>query len=107
MLKKSIFFILTLTLAIALSAPAWAHTPLCSCWDNGDGTATCEGGFSDGSSAAGVAIRVKGADGAVLIEGKIDELGEFSFDKPKGAYSVEFDAGEGHRIVIQGKDILE
>lgn len=36
-----------------------AHTPLFSCYDNGDGSVTCEGGFSDGSSAAGVAVRVE------------------------------------------------
>ena len=30
---------------------ALAHTPLCSCYDNGDGSVECEGGFSDGSSA--------------------------------------------------------
>ena len=95
-----------MVLALAWAAPALAHTPLCSCYDNGDGTVTCEGGFSDGSSAAGVQIRVE-AGGKVAIQGKMDENSEFSFDKPAGDYKVVFDAGEGHRIEIEGKDILE
>jgi len=37
----------------------------------------------------------------------MDENSEFSFDKPAGDYKVVFDAGEGHRIEIEGKDILE
>ena len=52
------------------SASVWAHTPLCSCYDNGDGTVTCEGGFSDGSSAAGVQMRVEKDSGGVLIKGE-------------------------------------
>ena len=91
---------------ILAAAPALAHTPLCSCYDNGDGTATCEGGFSDGSSASGVKIRVE-SGGKVLIKGKMDADSEFSFDKPTGAYKVVFDAGEGHAVEIDGKEIVE
>ena len=44
----------TLLLISALAARfALAHSAVCSCFDNGDDTITCEGGFSDGSSAAG------------------------------------------------------
>jgi hypothetical protein len=95
-----------LVLGMFLSVQAFAHTPLCSCYDNGDGSVTCEGGFSDGSSASGVGIRVEDTDGNVLIKGKMDEYSEFTFDKPDAAYKVIFDAGEGHRIKIEGKDIL-
>nr|WP_320192314.1 hypothetical protein [uncultured Desulfobacter sp.] len=84
-----------------------AHTPLCSCYDNGDGTVTCEGGFSDGSSAAGVQMRVEDGAGKVLIQGKMDDDSEFTFDKPAGAYKVQFDAGEGHEITVDGKEITE
>lgn len=100
--------ILTGILALGLlfsAGQALAHTPLCSCYDNGDGTITCEGGFSDGSSAAGVQVRVE-ESGGVLIEGKMDEDSEFTFDKPKAAYIFIFDAGDGHRITIDGKEIL-
>jgi hypothetical protein len=86
---------------------ATAHTPLCSCYDNGDGTVLCEGGFSDGSSASGVVMRVRDSSGNVVLEGKMDENSEFEFDKPKGDYSVLFDAGEGHQIEIPSKDIVE
>ena len=84
-----------------------AHTPLCSCFDNGDDTITCEGGFSDGSSASGVTMRIETPDGSVLLEGKMNEDSEFTFDKPKGDYVVVFDAGEGHRIKVPGKEIVE
>jgi hypothetical protein len=86
---------------------AMGHTPLCSCYENGDGTVTCEGGFSDGSSASGVHMRVEKSGGGVLIEGQMDEDSEYTFDKPGGAYRVVFDGGEGHLIKIDGKEIVE
>lgn len=95
---------LALTLA---TATAFAHTPLCSCYDNGDGTVLCEGGFSDGSSAAGVSIRVLDANDNVVIEGEMSEYSEFEFDKPDSDYKVVFDAGPGHDVEIAGSDIVE
>ncbi|MBG0774905.1 MAG: hypothetical protein H0S85_00535 [Desulfovibrionaceae bacterium] len=102
-------FIATLALAGVLGAAsaAMAHTPLFSCFDNGDSTISCEGGFSDGSSAAGVAVHLLGADGKVLAEHKLNDYSEVTIKKPDGAYSVQFDAGEGHRIKIAGSDIVE
>lgn len=95
-------------IAVALfSAQALAHTPLCSCYDNGDGTVLCEGGFSDGSSAAGVAMTVMDASDKELIKSEINEDGEFEFDKPSVEYKVLFNAGPGHSIEILGKDIVE
>ncbi len=88
----------------ALPQSAEAHTPLCSCYDNGD-KILCEGGFSDGSSASNVPMRVVGADGKVLLEGKMNKLSEFEFKKPEGAYTVVFDGGEGHVIKIKHTDI--
>lgn len=84
---------------------AQAHTPICACYDNGDGTVLCEGGFSDGSSAENVPMRVRDADGKVLIEGVINANGEYEFEKPEGFTDVLFDGGEGHQIVIPAKDI--
>ncbi len=103
MSKKILMFLIVLMLAAA--SQALAHTPLCSCWDNGDGTVTCEGGFSDGSSAAGVGIAVLDSAQGVIESGKMNEVSEFSFKKPEGEYSVKFDAGEGHQIVIPGSQI--
>jgi type 1 fimbria pilin len=104
---KSIFLLCLLAVGLVLAGQAFAHTPLCSCYDNGDGTITCEGGFSDGSSAAGVEIRVLDKDGKVLIKGKMNEDSEFTFKKPSCPYKVQFDAGPGHLVEVDGKDIIE
>ncbi|NLZ17159.1 MAG: hypothetical protein GX087_05430 [Desulfobulbaceae bacterium] len=90
-----------------IATQAWAHTPLCSCYDNGDNTVTCEGGFSDGSSASGVNMRVENKDGSVLSDGQMSDTSEFTFDKPEGGYKVIFDAGEGHQIIIDSSKIVE
>ena len=100
--------LITLSLFIALATtPALAHTPLCSCYDNGDGSITCEGGFSDGSSASGVEMRVKDDSGKIMVQGKMDEDSEYTFEQPRGKYTVVFDAGEGHRIQVSSKEITE
>lgn len=100
-----------LTLSVLLSAClpglAMAHTPLCSCYDFGDNTILCEGGFSDGSSAAGVEMFVLDGSGKELIKSEMNEDGEFEFQKPSGDYKVVFNAGPGHSIEIEGKDIVE
>ena len=90
---------------LALAAPVLAHSPICNCYDNGDGTVTCEGGFSDGSSATGVAIRVVDGRDRVLIEGKMDDKSSFSFMKPDQQFHVVFDAGQSHIVTIFGDDI--
>ncbi len=96
-----------LTLGLLPAGPVAAHTPLCSCYDNGDGTITCEGGFSDGSSATGMTMRVVDVSGKTVITGKMNEDSEFTCKKPDGPYKVEFDAGPGHLIEITGEDIVE
>lgn len=107
MLRKTAFGIGMLMISWFIVAQVWAHTPLCSCYDNGDGTVTCEGGFSDGSSASGVQMRVEKSGGGILIQGKMDEDSEYTFDKPSEPYQVVFDGGEGHVIKIDGKEIVE
>ncbi|WP_321491708.1 hypothetical protein [uncultured Desulfobacter sp.] len=106
-LKVSVLIFVAMVFGFFLSPVAQAHTPLCSCYDNGDGSVTCEGGFSDGSSAAGVEIRVEDGAGKVLISGKMDDDSEFTFKKPAGDYKVQFDAGEGHKITVEGKEITQ
>ncbi|WP_320045417.1 hypothetical protein [uncultured Desulfobacter sp.] len=105
--KLSVLIFSALVFGFFLTPAVHAHTPLCSCYDNGDGTVTCEGGFSDGSSAAGVQMRVEDGAGKVLIQGKMDDDSEFTFDKPAGDYKVQFDAGEGHKITVDGKEITQ
>ena len=100
MIKK---VILSLTIA---SCSLFAHTAIMSCFDNGDGTITCEGGFSDGSSASGVKFRVE-ENGKAIFNAKMSEDSEVTFNKPNGSYNAVFDAGEGHRVFIKGSDITE
>ena len=98
-----------IALAACLLAPltAQAHSALCSCYDNGDGTVTCEGGFSDGSSAAGVRIYVRDARDETVARGKMNDNSEFTFEKPQGDYKVIFDAGPGHQVEIGSDSIVE
>ncbi len=93
--------------ALAVAAVAHAHNAICDCFDNGNGTVTCEGGFSDGGKAAGVPLKVLDRTGKVLVEGKMSERSDFTFSKPKVDYRVEFNAGEGHVVNIDGQDIKE
>jgi hypothetical protein len=96
--------LLLLCLCFALSAQA--HTPLFDCFDNGDDTMTCEGGFSDGASAAGVSIRVLDAQGKVLEQGELDAAGSITLKRPAGEFSVQFVASAEHSLTVLGDDII-
>lgn len=98
---------LLLALASLASTFVHAHTPLFDCFDNGDKTITCEGGFSDGASAQGVVIRLLDAQGKVLEQGELDATGSITMAKPEGEYSVTFTAGADHSITVLGDDIIE
>jgi hypothetical protein len=98
----------TVALALAgLAGVAHAHNAICDCYDNGDDTITCEGGFSDGGAAVGVPMRVLDGSGKVLIEGVMSDQSDFTFTKPEIDFRVEFDGGEGHVVQIDGRDIEE
>ncbi|MGP1609681.1 MAG: hypothetical protein ACTS5G_03160 [Burkholderiales bacterium] len=97
---------LVLLLSLGLAAMAQAHTPLFDCFDNGDETITCEGGFSDGASAEGVSIRVLDAQGKVLEQGKLDSAGAITLKRPPGEFSVVFAASEEHSLTVLGDDII-
>ena len=99
-MKKTL---LTVTL-LALSPAAFSHTALLSCFDEGDSTITCEGGFSDGSSASGVEFYVE-QEGKKVVEMKFDELNSVNFEKPEGDYTAVFNAGDGHRVILKGSQI--
>jgi hypothetical protein len=97
----------SLLLAGTLAAPALvaAHSPVFDCYAEKDGQITCEGGFSDGASAAGVPVRVLDANEKLLLAGKIDAEGRFTFAKPAGEFHIVFDAGAGHSITLFSNDI--
>lgn len=94
-------------LVLLAAGLAQAHTAICSCFDNGDETITCEGGFSDGGKAEGVPLRVIDQSGKVLVEGRMSKDSDYKFARPKVPFRVEFDAGEGHVVKIDGRDIEE
>jgi hypothetical protein len=84
---------------------AEAHTPVMVCYNNGDNTITCEGGFSDGSSASGVRISVISDSGKTLLRGEMNENAVFTFPVPRGKFKILFDAGQGHKVEIRGAEI--
>ncbi len=98
--------VLSLVISLFVVSNASAHSALMSCFDEGDGTVTCEGGFSDGSSASGVNFYVE-VNGKKIVETKMSEFSEVNFKKPAGDYQAVFNAGEGHKVYIDGKDIVE
>lgn len=105
-MRRTLVFLFGFLLVVFFTTQALAHTPLCSCYEE-EGTITCEGGFSDGSSAAGVSMKVLDKAGKVLTSGKMNEDSEFTFKKPDVPYTVVFDAGPGHVVKVDSKDITE
>jgi hypothetical protein len=105
-MTRSQLILAALTLA-GLARSALAHNAICDCYLEEDDTVLCEGGFSDGSKATGIPIRVVDRDGKVLLEGEMDDKSEYSFARPGVDFRVEFDAGEGHVVKIDGRDIEE
>jgi len=105
-LKRKIVCSLLVLLLMAPTA-GWAHLPLVLCVDNGDNSITCQGGFSDGSTAAGVAMQIKAVDGRVLLEGRLDDASEFTFMKPGDDFVVVFDAGPEHQLQVPGQRIAQ
>lgn len=99
-MKKCLF-----VLAFAISS-SFAHTALMSCFDNGDDTITCEGGFSDGSSAYGTKFYLI-QNGEKILEDKFNEDSEVTFNKPEGEFEAQFDAGEGHKASVKSSDIAK
>jgi hypothetical protein len=85
---------------VCLPFAAAAHSPVCFCFENDDGSITCEGGFSDGASAEGVAIRILDDRDRVLLDGRMNENSEFSFERPNREFHVVFDAGDEHTVTI-------
>ena len=97
-------FILAWILALCLVGSASAHTLFMSVYDNEDGTVTVEGVFSTGSAASAVEIRLEDPKGKILLKEQLDELGEYTFTQPSGAYDIVLDAGPGHIVREAGPE---
>lgn len=86
---------------------ACAHSALLNCFDNADGTFTCQGGYSDGSSATGIRIVVRDGSGMILQEARLDSNSEVILQRPQGDFSVLFDGGAGHSIEVDGRSLVQ
>jgi hypothetical protein len=104
-MKRRSLATLLLPIALGVAGIAHSHNAICSCFENDDRSITCEGGFSDGAKATGVPIQVLDQAGKVLLEGVMDKNSSFKFARPKVAFHVKFNAGDGHIITIDGRDI--
>ena len=104
-MNRSRLVLASLPLLTLAATAVYAHNAICDCFDNGDETITCEGGFSDGGKAVGVPVHVLDQSGKVLIDGKMTDKSDFTFAKPKVDFRVEFDGGQGHVVTIDGRDI--
>jgi hypothetical protein len=77
--------------------PVAAHRLHVLVWAKGD-QVHAEGFYSDGSKPAGARIAVMSKAGKVLLRGKTDHEGRFSFRNPgHGGLVVVLDDGMGHR----------
>lgn len=110
---------LVLVMGILISAIIFAHAPLISVDDNGDGTIYIEGGFSNGASAAGIefiVVKDKAYNGPeetfkgkeVIYKGKFGNDNSITMPKPATEkYEIYFNAGEGHVIGKKGPALTE
>jgi len=88
------FFLLTFAVS--------AHTLFMGVENNEDGTVIVTGMFSDGSSAAGLEFRLEDMKGKIILKGKMDQFGEYSFKIPDTPYLIVIDGGPGHCVREKG-----
>lgn len=95
---------LTLLFLGIVAVPGFAHTPLLYLDGNGDGTIYVEAGFSDGSSGAGMTVRLEDEEGNTLWEGVLDAFGAVeSVPIPEiQPYYAVFEGGPGHVVRKEG-----
>ncbi|MBN2231400.1 MAG: hypothetical protein JW781_01085 [Deltaproteobacteria bacterium] len=100
---------IVIAVAVALlpwAVPGHAHSPIFTCFANGDGSVTCEGAFSDGSSAAGAAVEVRDGKGRVLTRKTLDFTGTVELERPATKdFVIIFDGGPNHTIEVRPGDI--
>ena len=82
-----------------------AHSPRFDCYVEADQQIFCEGGFSDGSSARGVAISILNYEEQMLWSGKLDTKSQIRFKRPEGRFYLRFEGGSGHTLEIDHLEI--
>lgn len=103
-MKRTMAFVIALAMALGLATPALAHYPFCTCAVEG-GKIVCKGGFSDGTTAEGVKLDVIAYDEKVLVANKFGPDSTVRFERPAGEFFVLFDAGPGHVVEVDWRDI--
>ncbi len=94
-------------LLVVLAASAYAHGVNVFTWVEGD-TVFTTGKFSSGKKAVNSLVEVLDRDGRVLLTGKTDEKGEFSFKMPSTKPAkILLKAGHGHmgEWVLRDEDV--
>jgi len=103
---KLLLSALILSLQFFSVGEVFAHSALLNCFDNADGTFTCQGGYSDGSSATGIRIAVVDRTRNILYEATLDSYSEVIIPFPKHQdFTILFDGGNGHSVQITS-DVL-
>lgn len=92
-------------LLLGLAPQAMAHAPFLECKAMDAERIRCLGGFSDGSQAQGVKLRVLGHDGQTLLEERLGADSSLTFQRPAVPYFVLFDVGPGYRAEVDSRDI--
>jgi len=96
-------------IVIGVSAPgvgsAPMHQPTFVCANTGALRVTCIGNFVDGSSAAGIAVRVFDKRDHLVYVGTVDSQGRITFRKPDAEFHIVFDAGQGDVLTILGSEM--
>jgi nickel transport protein len=90
-------FMLILVGSFLVTGNTWAHRVNVFAWAEGD-IVYVEGKFSGGKNIAGGTITVTDSSGVVLLTGRTNEQGEFSFKRPQLTdLKIILNAGMGHR----------
>lgn len=107
-MRHALFRIAAVLAAAAFSAPVLAHSPVMSCFENEDGTITCEAGYSDGASAANQRFAAYSLDGRLLFEDVFSQNGDITFEVPEaaGGFYLEFTGDDAHQVVVYDDEIF-
>ena len=90
-------FTLTLLASFLVTGNAWAHRVNVFAWAEGD-TVYVESKFSGGKKIMGGDIIVSDSSDVVLLTGRTNDQGEFSFKRPQSTeLKIILQAGMGHR----------
>lgn len=97
MCSWKVIIVTTFIILFSLAGPAAAHKVMIFAWVNGN-TVHTESKFSGGRKVKGGEINVFGPKGQLLLSGKTNDQGEFSFPVPQPtALKIVLNAAMGHR----------